>query len=334
MGSYPPGMRRALASMLAVSLFWLASPVRAQPSAQSVLTDMGVSEADRQRVLNREFVSADISSVSDRDLGNSIVFMVKTTPDALAKQLVAGELTSGDPQVKVHGTLRGEGSPADLAGLQISSAEAQALGRAKAGSAFNLATSEIAALNAVASGDRDAVQRKLHDILLARYRAYRAGGLAGIAPYDRGGSSTDVADELRKATEAAKVLRKHMPAFHAMLLGYPKATAPNTSERFSWALYDVNGTPTYVLTHIVTAAEGPVRGFAQRQFYVSTAYNVEQALGGFLPVQGGTIVVYAAHAFTDQVAGLGGAMKRGIGRRVMAEKLRAMFEADRKLLEK
>src|SRR4030095_322934 len=96
MGSYPPGMRRALASMLAVSLFWLASPVRAQPSAQSVLTDMGVSEADRQRVLNREFVSADISSVSDRDLGNSIVFMVKTTPDALAQPLVDGERTGGD----------------------------------------------------------------------------------------------------------------------------------------------------------------------------------------------------------------------------------------------
>ena len=96
----------------------------------------------------------------------------------------------------------------------------------------------------------------------------------------------------------------------------------------------MSGTPTYVLVHIVTVAEGAFRGFAQRQYYVSTGYNGEQAMAGFLPVEGGTIVAYAAHAFTDQVAGFGGAMKRNIGRRVMAEKLRAMFDEDRERLEK
>jgi hypothetical protein len=178
------------------------------------------------------------------------------------------------------------------------------------------------------------VQGKLLDILLARYRAYRAGGLAGIAPYDRGGKAAEVAGELRKATEDAKVLKKHLPAFHAMLLAYPKVTAPNANERFFWAIYDVSGTPTYVLVHVVTVAEGAFRGFAQRQYYVSTGYNAEQAVGGFLPTQGGTIVAYAAHAFTDQVAGMGGSVKRGIGRRVMAEKLRAMFDEDRKRVAK
>ena len=51
---------------------------------------MGLSEADTQRVLNREYVVATSSEVSDRDISNSIVFMVKTTPDALAKQLRGG----------------------------------------------------------------------------------------------------------------------------------------------------------------------------------------------------------------------------------------------------
>ena len=68
----------------------------------------------------------------------------------------------------------------------------------------------------------------------------------------------------------------------------------------------------------------------QRQYYVSTGYNAEQAVAGFLPAQGGTVVGYAAHAFTDQVAGFGGSMKRSIGRRVMADQMKKLFEAGRK----
>jgi hypothetical protein len=40
-------------------------------------------------------------------------------------------------------------------------------------------------------------------------------------------------------------------------------------------------------------------------------------------------VLYASHAFTDQVAGFGGSMKRSIGRRIMADKLQKMFQAGR-----
>ena len=47
------------------------------------------------------------------------------------------------------------------------------------------------------------------------------------------------------------------------------------------------------------------------------------------PVEGGTVVIYGGHAFTDQVAGVGGSMKRGIGRRVMAEKMKEIFETGR-----
>jgi hypothetical protein len=39
--------------------------------------------------------------------------------------------------------------------------------------------------------------------------------------------------------------------------------------------------------------------------------------------------VYAGHAFTDQVTGFGGSIERGIGRRVMADRVRQIFEAGR-----
>ena len=233
--------------------------------------------------------------------------------------------------MQTHGRFSAAGSLADLAGLKITDDEAKALANAKAGEALNLSTAEIAAFKALSGGTTQAIQQQLQRMLLARYQAYRASGLAGIAPYDRGGSASDLAADLRKAGEAAKGLQKYLPAFHAVLLGYPKATVPGMQEHLFWVKYLIQGkTTTYVLTHVLAAAEGPVRAVVQRQYYVSTGYNAEQAVAGFLPVQGGTVVVYAAHAFTDQVAGFGGSMKRSIGRRVMADQMKKLFEAGRK----
>jgi len=197
----------------------------------------------------------------------------------------------------------------------------------------NLATREIAEFNALPSDAPDTVGAQLQKMLLARYQAYRASGLAGITPYDRGsGRSTDLASDLRKASQSAVILEKHMPAFHAVLLGYPKVSVPGIQQDFRWVIYDIEGKPTYVLVHLLSAAAGAARAVVLRHYYVSTGYNGQQAVAGFLPVQEGTLAVYAGHAFTDQVTGFGGALKRGIGRRVMADKMRQLFETGRRML--
>jgi hypothetical protein len=41
-----------------------------------------------------------------------------------------------------------------------------------------------------------------------------------------------------------------------------------------------------------------------------------------------------SHAFTDQVAGSGGSIKRGIGTRVMASQMKEIFETSRKRIER
>ncbi len=316
----------------AAGLLCVPARAHAQPSADQVLTDMGLSAADKQRVLNGEFVTADLAGVSERDLSFAIAFLVnKTTPDAISKQLVAGDLVSADAQVQAHGEINGAGTLADLAGLKITADEARALSSAKAGEALNFSAAEIAALKAAPGSTPEAVQQALRQVLLARYQAYRAAGLAGIAPYDRGGGrTTDVASDLRKASEAAKGLAKYLPAFQKVLLGYPKATAPELRQNFFWVKSVIQGKPTYVLTHILVAPDGAARAAARRQYYVSTGYNAEQSVAGFLPVQGGTVVVFAGHAFTDQVTGFGGSMKRSIGSSVMASKMKEIFDAGRK----
>ena len=313
----------------ATCVLCLVKPAPAQPTADQVLTDVGISAGDKQRILNGEFVTADIPGVSDKDLSLLIAFLVKTSPDDLSKQVMGGKIISTDPQVRASGEFSGAGSLSDLAKLQVSADAAQTLSNAKAGEKLNFSTSEIAALNA-AQG-QEAVQQQLRQILLARYQAYKASGLDGIAPYDRGGGSAgDVGGSLRKASESARELQKYLPAFHQVLTGFPKATAPGTQQNFYWVSYDIDGTPTFVLTHTMAAADGAVRAVVQRQYYASTGYNAEQAVAGFLPVQEGTVVVYTNHTFTDQVAGFGGSTKRSIGRRMMASKLKEMFDSARK----
>lgn len=323
--------RRRFVELIATGLLCAPRRADAQPSADQVLTDMGLSAADRQSVLNGAFVTANLAAVSDRDLAFAIAFLVsKSTPDAIAKQLVAGDLVSADAQVKAHGVISGSGSLADLAGLRITAEEAKVLSSAKPGDALNLSAADIAALKAAPGGTTDAVQQALRQVLLARYRAYRAAGLAGIAPYDRGGGrTTDVASDLRKASEAAKGLAKYLPAFQKVLLGYPKATASELRENFFWVRSIIEGKPTYVLTHILSAPDGEARAVARRQYYASTGYNAEQSVAGFLPIQGGTVVVSTSHAFTDQVTGFGGSMKRSIGSSIMASKMKGIFDAGR-----
>ena len=323
-------MRALRVTVLCAVLVMLGGVAHAQPSADQVLSDMGFSADAKERVLNGEFVTTDVPSVSDRDLSIAIAFLVQTKPDALSQQVMSGLVTSADAQVRASGKLAGAGSLADLAGLKITSAVAQTLANAQAGATFNLSPDEIAAFGAVPGGTQPAILGQLRQMLLARFRAYSASGLAGIAPYDRGGgSSADVAGDLRKASTAAAVLQKYMPAFQQVLTGYPQATVPGMRQSFRWVSYDIDGTATFVLTHTLAAGEGAARAVVQRQYYVSTGYNAEQAVAGFVPVQQGTLVVYTNHTFTDQVAGFGGSMKRGIGRRMMASKLEQVFDAAR-----
>jgi hypothetical protein len=307
-----------------------ATPAYAQPSADQVLSDMHLSAGDRRKVLAGEFVTADVPSVSERDLSFAIAFLVKTSPAALGKQVMSGNLVTADSQVQSWGELKGTGSAADFARLKITADEAKALSKAKPGDALNLSADEVAALKS-AGGSADAVLEALRKILLARHQAYRTSGLAGIAPYDRGsGRTTDHGADLRKASESSAGLKKYVPAFQATLLNYPKASVPQMQESFFWVKSIIEKKPTYILTHLMAAPENSAYALVRRQYYASTNYNGEQSVAGFLPVPDGTVVVLASHAFTDQVTGVGGSLKRSIGSGVMARKMREIFDAGRK----
>jgi hypothetical protein len=310
----------------------------AEPTVDEVLAAANFPDADKQRILAGEMISGEVKAVSDRDLSLSLAFIVKISPDDLANEVLAGNLSKSDEQLTARGTISRAGSAADFAGVHLDpggSAVAKAYISATAGDKLNLAAGEIADFNALKnrSDQTQAVEEQLRMMLLARYQAYHASGLAGIQPYDRGGKSSDPAGDLRKASEAP-VLKQFFPAVQKVLVEYPQATLPGLRENFFWVNNRIDDVPTYAMTHLLLAAEGSARIVIQRQFYVGRSYNCEQAIAGFFPVPQGTLVVYGNHTFTDQVSGIGGSTKRSIGRRVMGSTLKKIFERARTAAEK
>ena len=327
--------RVGLGLIILVTIICLPLSLSAQVTADEVLAEMNLSADEKKQIFAGEFVAGQMQSVSDRDLAISMAFLVKVPPNDLAKEVIGGELMKANDQIKAHGEISGDGSLKDLEFLNLARADDYL--NAKSGNKINLDTGEIAAFKALKGkpNAKQEAEKELHKMLLARYQAYRKSGLSAISPYDRGkAKKTDPGKDLLLDTDAAKVLKKHVPAFQKVMVDYPKATIDGLEEQFFWMLYDIDGKPNYVLSHFFSAPSGNAHVVVKRQFYVANTYNVMQEVAVFLPVKEGTLVVYVNHLSTDQVAGFGGSAKRKIGGRVMTKKIKALFEKSRNVDEK
>lgn len=320
--------RTRLSALLA--LVCLAAPASAQvPDAPTLLAAVGFSQDQVQQVMSGQIVRGAIKAASDRELVAAMAFLVPASPAQFVADLKAGLGTQVDPSTQASGVFSGAGSAADLAKLSLdpgAQSRASAYTGASPGGDLNLSTQEIASFNQLSGSDVPTVTAAVRSALLARMQAYRQQGLAGIAPYARSSGSRSPADELRTATLAAKTLQRYVPAAYQMLVDYPNAKPAGTEEVFRWSQIDAHGTPTLTLTHAAYVPDGNAFVVIQRMYYVSAGFNVEQAIAGLLPVQGGTVVVYANRTSTDQVAGWGGSAKRSIGSRLLESQLDALFQ--------
>ena len=233
-----------------------------------------------------------------------------------------------DPNLIAFGDFEAEGTAAELGGLRLTPAQLKAFAQAAPGEELNLSLDEIAALRA-AGGDARAIEDAVHALLLARYRAYRSKGLAGIAPYARAGSATSARDDLVAVNRGARATGVLSTELYDVLDHYPDDLPPDFAENLYWVQFRAHGEDTVALEHVFQATVDETTMLVQRQYYVSTGYNAEQAIVGFLPVAEGTLVIYLNHTSTDQVAGFGGGAKRTIGRTLMASQLKRIFETVR-----
>jgi hypothetical protein len=320
--------RFAWGAVTVMAVLGVAADVQAL-DAKTVLNKLGFPSDAEQQVLAGEFVETGLPTTSERDLNVGIAFLVKQPPDKLVRTVQEQMLMQRiDPATIAYGKFEGDGTPAQLAGLKLTPAQQKAYADAKPGETLNLSSEEITALNA-AGKDPAAIQDKVHELLLARYRAYRAKGLAGIAPYARKGSKTDPAADLSAVIATARKSALLPAAFYDLLANYPKDIPADAVETHYWSQFTAHGEDTIALVHTLQATFAGTLIGVNRHYYASTGYNVVQAVTGFLPVEGGTLVIYTNHTSTDQVGGFGGSAKRGIGRKFMAGELKKLFDKGR-----
>jgi len=315
-------------SILAVAVLLVAGPARGL-DPKVVLEKIGFPSDTQNRVLAGEFVQTSLPTSSERDLSVAISFLIEAPPESVVGQLRANMLMERvDPGTIAYGKLEGAGDIKQFEKLKLTQEQLKAYAEAKPGSDLNLSADEISALKGAGTDGKE-IESKVHQLLLARYKAYRAKGLQGIATYAREGSQDDPAGDLVRVgrlVRATKVLPKE---FYDLLDNYPKDVPPGLDETFYWSQFTAHGEDTIALVHVLRDTFGDDRIVMQRHFYVSTGYNTEQAIVGFLPVEKGTLVVYTNHTSTDQIAGFGGSAKRGIGRRLMATELQKLFDGVR-----
>jgi hypothetical protein len=327
--------RVAIALYACVALCGVGARAFAVPTLDALAADFGLSKDDVQRVRNGELVNTTTKETSDRELAVVMLFLVKAPVQKLITFFEVGSGFRNDPNVQWSAEINGEGTLDDFKGVVIQPNGAQETDRylnAAPGDRLNLSPAEIASFQALKGSDagQPQVEEALRRMLLARYQAYRSQGLAGIAPYARGkDKQSSAADDLRRATEAAKGLKKHVLAFYYVLLDYPQANAAGLTQHFFCIRYAMGGRPTFTLRHRLAMPVDDAYVVADREFYVSHDYNETQAIGGLLPVENGTVVVYLNRTTTDQLGGFGASAKQSIGRGMMAKQISEIFEKAR-----
>lgn len=301
-------------------------------TADQVLNAMTFSDAERASVKGGQLVSTTLTSSTNRELAVALAFTMNVAP-ATAAAKFRQAIYRGDPQVIGFGEIT-DGGIADFSNLTLGpqgAAEARAFLNAAPGETLNLSSQEIAAFAALKarapSPAQPQVEQQLRSMLQARYQAYRGGGLTAIAPYARGdGRALQPGEQLRDATNASPILAEFAAPIKQMLLNYPQDKPAQLDETFYWVVFNIDGRPTVALSHRVwTNAVGGAL-MVDRLYYVSCGFNTEQAIGGFLPVENGTMVFYTNRTSTDQVAGFGTSAKRAIGDHMMTNQLAATFQ--------
>jgi hypothetical protein len=294
-----------------------------------------LSADDRRRLLAGEAVPFNVAERTDRDLAGGVMVYVAAPFARVAEQLAESELAVRGPGITGWGALPERAGPDALAKLRLGSAESDELLDARPGSAWNLSGTEMDSLRAVrAAGgaatktaQAEAASVRYRAVMLQRAQAYRAGGLGAIEPYARrGGSVTDPGGELRQAAEDARPLGAEGPALVEALLNYPALQHAERVTQIYWIERRLQGRVAPILVHQMVEVRPELALYLERHFFVAHSYNSSQTLTGAFPWGSGTLLFTLGRVSTDLVTGLGGDVKRAIGRRQLRGDLTGRLE--------
>jgi hypothetical protein len=321
--------------LLGIFTVSLLPPAATRAAAADTWDLRQISADERRRVIGGEIVPFTVAERTDRDLAAGAMMFLPLPVPRVGDYLAESELAVRDPGVVSWGALPERAEAASLAKLRLSPAEADELLDARPGSVWNLSGAEMEALRAMRSMlpaasrtlQAESVSAQYRAILLRRTQAYRAGGLDAIDPYARrGGTTADPAAELRLAAEDARALTGAAPSLVEALLHYPALQHAGSGSQLYWVERRLQGRVDPVLVHQLVDVRPALALHVERHFFVGHAYNSSQTLTGAMPWGNGALVFVVARVSTDLVAGLGGDVKRSLGRRQLRGDLSGRLE--------
>jgi hypothetical protein len=318
--------------VLALSLLPFAP---ARVAAADTWNPRQMSPDERRRVIGGEIVPFNVAERTDRDLAAGVMMFLSVPVARVGEYLAESELAVRDAGIVNWGALPEGGEAASLAKLRLGPAEADELLDARPGSAWNLSSTEMDGLRALRAMlpaasrtlQAESVSTHYRGLLVRRTQAYRTGGLDAIEPYARrGGTTTDPAGELRLAAEDARPLAAVSPALVDLLLHYPSLQRAERGSQIYWVERKLQGRADPALLHQLVDVRPELALHVERHFFVGHAYNSSQTLTGALPWGDGSLVFVVSRVSTDLVAGLGGDVKRSLGRRQLRGDLSGRLE--------
>jgi hypothetical protein len=156
--------------------------------------------------------------------------------------------------------------------------------------------------------------------------AYRKGGLAGIAPYTRGGDEAYPGKELSLAIEEMKFVEKRAASFYRAFKNFPADASAAGKTLFTWQVQSIQERPTVILLHRLIEEHDDFTVGGRREFFVGQSFNSLQLIAGAFPFGDRTLLFYTNRTFSDQVAGFGSGTKHTVGRKMMLGEVEKLFE--------
>jgi hypothetical protein len=332
------GRAAALAGLLVIpNPVWAAdTPAAGEGQALDVRR---LSPEQRRRLVAGDTIAYRVLESSDTELGAGVAMYVPVPLGRAAEVLTSPEVVLREPSITASGPVAA-GATSGFTFLPAEISEAQDALDAAPGSRLNLALPEIDAFRAVKGRLRgtdraavlEAAASQWRTLLVQRGQAFQARGLDGVAPYTRRSGVSDPAALLRVAAADSRIVDHVAPRLADSLLRYPAEQSPTAISRFYWVKRLVQGRPTPILIHHLVDVSPAMALYVERHIYVGHTYNASQILSAAVPYEDGVLILSSNRVSTDQVTGLGGEMKRMIGRRQLRAEIVKRFDRIRAAL--
>ena len=333
----------ALAGLLCLPLPAGAADPPAADDGQA-LDVRRLSPEQRRRLLAGDTIGYQVTETTETELGAGVAMYLSVPLARVAEVLTNPDIVLKEPSIIASGPLAPGATVAALAGYKLAAgevSESQDAFDAVAGGRLNLSAAEIEAFRAAKparGADRTAMAElgaaQWRALLLQRTQAFQARGLDGMAPYARRGSMSDPAAVLRVAAGDARIVGHLMPRLAEALLRFPAEQSSTAISQLYWVKRQVQGRPDPILIHHLVDVTPQLALYVERHVYVGHTYNASQILSGAVPYEDGVLVFSSNRVSTDQVAGLGGELKRTIGRRQLRGEIVKRFDRIRAALAK